>query len=101
MAAVGQSGVPAAQRRTGGWGFVTGSGGDFGAERADEDGPVDLIITNAQVFTGAPGAELAEAVAIRGDKILRVGSNRDIKRLRRPGWAAPGTSSWAWVNSGG
>jgi predicted amidohydrolase YtcJ len=55
-----------------------------GAERADEDGPVDLIITNAQVFTGGPGGELAEAVAIRADKILKVGSNRDIKRLRRP-----------------
>jgi predicted amidohydrolase YtcJ len=55
-----------------------------GAERADEDGPVDLIITNAQVFTGGPGGDLAEAVAIRGDKILKVGSNRDIKRLRRP-----------------
>jgi hypothetical protein len=55
-----------------------------GAERADEDGPVDLIITNAQVFTGGPGGELAEAVAIRGDKVLKVGSNRDIKRLRRP-----------------
>src|SRR5204862_1264354 len=55
-----------------------------GASRADEDGPVDLIITNAQVFTGVPGAELAEAIAIRGDKILKVGSNRDIKRLRRP-----------------
>jgi predicted amidohydrolase YtcJ len=55
-----------------------------GAERADEDGPVDLIITNAQVFTGGPGGELAEAIAIRADKILKVGSNRDIKRLRRP-----------------
>jgi predicted amidohydrolase YtcJ len=55
-----------------------------GAERSDEDGPVDLIVTNAQVFTGGPGGELAEAIAIRGDKILKVGSNRDIKRLRRP-----------------
>ena len=55
-----------------------------GAQRADEDGPVDLIITNGRVFTAAPGRELAEAVAIRGNKILKVGSNRDIKRLRRP-----------------
>ena len=55
-----------------------------GAERDDEDGPVDLIITNAQVFTGGPGGELAEAIAIRANKILKVGSNRDIKRLRRP-----------------
>jgi predicted amidohydrolase YtcJ len=53
-----------------------------GAQREDEDGPVDLIITNGQVFTGAGGA-LAEAVAVRGNKILKVGSNRDVKRLRR------------------
>lgn len=55
-----------------------------GAQRADGDGPVDLIITNGQVFTGAPDGELAQAVAIRGNKILKVGTNRDIKRLRRP-----------------
>ena len=54
-----------------------------GAQREDENGPVDLIITNGRVFTGAGGA-LAEAVAVRGNKILKVGSNRDIKRLRRP-----------------
>jgi predicted amidohydrolase YtcJ len=53
-----------------------------GAQREDENGPVDLIITNGRVFTGAGGA-LAEAVAVRGNKILRVGTNRDIKRLRR------------------
>ncbi len=54
-----------------------------GAQRDDADGPVDLIITNARVYTARGGA-FAEALAIRGNKILRVGSNRDIKRLRRP-----------------
>ena len=29
------------------------------------------------------GADLQEAVAVRGNQILRVGSNRDVKRLRR------------------
>ena len=53
-----------------------------GAQREDENGPVDLIITNGQVFTGAGGA-LAQAVAVRGNKILKVGTNRDVKRLRR------------------
>jgi predicted amidohydrolase YtcJ len=53
-----------------------------GAQRDDADGPVDLIITNGRVYT--PKGATAEAVAVRGNKILRVGSNRDIKRLRRP-----------------
>jgi predicted amidohydrolase YtcJ len=53
-----------------------------GAQREDLNGPVDIIITNGRVYTGA-GRELAEAVAIRGNKILRVGSNREVKRLRR------------------
>lgn len=54
-----------------------------GAQRDGADGPVDLIITNGRVYTAKDGA-FAEAVAVRGNKILRVGSNREIKRLRRP-----------------
>lgn len=54
-----------------------------GAQRDAADGPVDLIITNGRVFQPADGT-FAEAVAVRGNKILRVGSNRQIKRLRRP-----------------
>lgn len=54
-----------------------------GAQRDEADGPVDLIITNGRVYTARDGA-FAEAVAVRGNKILRVGTNREIKRLRRP-----------------
>jgi predicted amidohydrolase YtcJ len=54
-----------------------------GAQRDDMDGPVDLIITNGRVYTGS-ASRFAEALAVRGNKILRVGSNREIKRLRRP-----------------
>lgn len=53
-----------------------------GAQR-DDDGPVDLIVTNGRVYTGS-ATELAEALAVRGNRILQVGSNRDIKRLKRP-----------------
>jgi hypothetical protein len=53
-----------------------------GAQREDLGGRVDLIITNGRVFTGA-GEDVAEAIAVQGNKILRVGSNREIKRLRR------------------
>ena len=54
-----------------------------GAQRDDESGPVDLIVTNGRVYTGSASA-FAEAVAVRGNTILRVGTNREIKRLRRP-----------------
>jgi predicted amidohydrolase YtcJ len=50
------------------------------AQRDDRSGPVDLIVLNGRVFTGA-GQQPAEAVAARGHEILRVGSNRDLKRL--------------------
>jgi predicted amidohydrolase YtcJ len=51
-----------------------------GAQR-DDDGPVDLIIVNGKVFTGEHAD--AEAVAVQGNKVLRVGSNREIQRLAR------------------
>ncbi|MCC7124989.1 MAG: amidohydrolase [Acidobacteria bacterium] len=50
--------------------------------RRDADGPVDMIIVNGKVFTGEE--ETAEAVAVQGNKVLRVGSNREIQRLARP-----------------
>ena len=51
-----------------------------GAQR-DDNGPVDLIIVNGKVFTGED--DRAEAVAVQGNKVLRVGSNREIQRLAR------------------
>jgi predicted amidohydrolase YtcJ len=54
-----------------------------GAQRDDSDGPVDLIVHHARIYA-KPGAPLAEAVAIRGNQVLRVGSDRDVLRLRRP-----------------
>ncbi len=54
------------------------------AQRDDSDGPVDLIVQNAKVYTAESNGRMAEAVAIRGNQILRVGSDRDIARLRRP-----------------
>jgi predicted amidohydrolase YtcJ len=53
-----------------------------GAQRDDASGPVDVIIVNGKVYPGG-GADLQEAVAVRGNQILRVGSNREVKRLRR------------------
>lgn len=53
-----------------------------GAQR-DDDGPVDLIVHNAVVFTGDTG-DMHEAVAVRANQVLKVGSNREILRLQRP-----------------
>jgi predicted amidohydrolase YtcJ len=55
-----------------------------GAQRDDTDGPVDIIVHNAKVYTADGDATTAEAVAIRGNQILRVGSEREVMRLRRP-----------------
>lgn len=55
-----------------------------GAQRDDSNGPVDLIVYNAVVYTADGSGDKAEAVAIRGNQILRVGSDREINRLRRP-----------------
>ena len=55
-----------------------------GAQRDDNDGPVDLIVFNAKVYTADSSGTMAEAVAVRGNQILRVGSNREINRLKRP-----------------
>ena len=51
------------------------------AQRED-DGPVDLIVINGKVYAGGE-ADLAEAVAVTGNKIVRVGTNREVQRLRR------------------
>src|SRR4029450_3136228 len=55
-----------------------------GAQRDDNDGPVDIIVHNAKVYTADKRGTMAEAVAIRGNQILRVGTEREVNRLRRP-----------------
>ena len=55
-----------------------------GAQRDDNSGPVDLIIHNARVYVADDLGSMAEAVAIRGNKILKVGSEREVMRYRRP-----------------
>jgi len=42
----------------------------------------DLILTNAKVWTVDKDKPLAEAVAVKGDKILAVGTIRDIDKLK-------------------
>jgi predicted amidohydrolase YtcJ len=49
----------------------------------DDDGPVDLIVINGKVYSASGETDLAEAVAVTGNKVVRVGTNREIQRLRR------------------
>lgn len=44
----------------------------------------DFIVTNAKVWTVDPRQPRAEAVAVRGDRILAVGSTAEINPLRGP-----------------
>ena len=40
-----------------------------GAQRDDNDGPVDLIVFNGKVYTADASGSMAEAVAVRGNQI--------------------------------
>lgn len=46
--------------------------------------PADMIIVNARVYTVNPQQKWAEAIAVRGDKIVAVGDRKQIEALRGP-----------------
>ena len=50
----------------------------------DDGGPIDLMVVNGRVFTTDGSGDLAEAVAVQGNRIVHVGSTREVLRLRRP-----------------
>ncbi len=54
-----------------------------GAQREDNSLPVDVIIHNAKVYQADDPGTIADAVAIRGNKIVHVGAEREIMRYRR------------------
>jgi predicted amidohydrolase YtcJ len=43
-----------------------------------------VIVFNGKVYAADGRGTFAEAIAVRGNTIFRVGSNREIKRMRRP-----------------
>lgn len=47
-------------------------------------GPADILIENAKVVTLDPRKPSAEAIAIRGDTIVGVGTRRDLEGMRGP-----------------
>ena len=48
------------------------------------DVPADMVFLGGSVWTGVPGAELAQAVAVKGGFVLAAGSDREIRALRGP-----------------
>ncbi|QXD15864.1 amidohydrolase [Rhodocaloribacter litoris] len=44
----------------------------------------DTIYTRAQVWTGVPGAPPAEALAVKGDRLLAVGTAAEVEAFRGP-----------------
>jgi predicted amidohydrolase YtcJ len=46
--------------------------------------PADVIVTNARIYTVNPQQKWAEAIAVRGDKIVAVGERKQIDALRGP-----------------
>ena len=51
---------------------------------AEKNSPADTIITNARVYTVNAKHPWADAVAIRGDRIVAVGTTKEINVLRGP-----------------
>ena len=51
---------------------------------SNAEGPADLIFSGGHVHTVDPGAPRAEAVAVRGERILAVGSAAEVAPLRGP-----------------
>ncbi|MBE0667053.1 MAG: amidohydrolase family protein, partial [Bacteroidales bacterium] len=48
----------------------------------DKQQSADMIITNAKIWTGSDAVPFAEAMAISGDTVIAVGSNREIMKFR-------------------
>jgi len=46
--------------------------------------PADVILTNGKIITVDDQFSIAQAVAVRGDRIVAVGTNQDITRLTGP-----------------
>jgi predicted amidohydrolase YtcJ len=51
---------------------------------ASPKNPADLVLLSGKVFTSDPGRPWAEAVAIRGDRVVAVGKTSDIAALAGP-----------------
>ena len=53
--------------------------------RAQQPPPADMILTNGKIITVDDRFSIAQAVAVRGERIVAVGTTADINRLAGPG----------------
>ena len=53
--------------------------------RAQQPPPADMILTNGKIITVDDRCSIAQAVAVRGERIVAVGTTADINRLAGPG----------------
>jgi predicted amidohydrolase YtcJ len=53
-------------------------------EAADDDGAADLIVCHARVLTVDAKFSVAQALAVRGDRLVAVGDDKAVLRLRGP-----------------
>ena len=51
---------------------------------APPEPPADLLILGGRVFTVEPDHAWAEAVAVRGDRIVKVGTEAEVRALKGP-----------------
>jgi len=49
------------------------------------DGPATLVLLNGKVVTVDPAVPDGEAIAVQGDRIIRVGSDEEVRALMGPG----------------
>jgi predicted amidohydrolase YtcJ len=54
-------------------------------QRSPASGPVTLAVVNARVWTGDARRPWADAVAVRGDRIVAVGSSAEVRKLAPAG----------------
>src|SRR6185436_8017767 len=54
------------------------------AQRVSATGPVDVILTGGKVITVDERFTIAQALAVKGDRVVAVGSNEDISALAGP-----------------
>lgn len=65
------------------WSLVA-SGALADEQQATADGPADLILTGGKILTVDNNFTIASAMAIRGERIVAVGSDEQINRLAGP-----------------
>ena len=63
----------------GAWAWLAACAGGSPPPPASSPAPADLVVRNARVYTVDASRSWAEALAVRGDRLVAVGSARDVQ----------------------